>query len=42
VGHVGVVVAARGDAIEIISGNWSHRVARSVVARRRVVAFVMT
>jgi uncharacterized protein (TIGR02594 family) len=41
-GHVAVVVAARGEAIEIISGNWSHRVARSVVARRRVVAFVMT
>jgi uncharacterized protein (TIGR02594 family) len=41
-GHVGVVVAAHGDAIEIISGNWSHRVARSIVSRRSVVAFVMT
>jgi hypothetical protein len=39
--HVGVVVASIGDRVEIISGNWSHRVGRAVVSRRSLV-FVRT
>ena len=39
--HVGVVVAALGNRVEIVSGNWSHRVARAVVSRRGLV-FVRT
>jgi cell wall-associated NlpC family hydrolase len=39
-GHVGIVVADRGRAIEIVSGNWGHRVARALIARARVTAFV--
>jgi len=40
-GHVGVFVglAAAGD-VEIVSGNWGRRVARSVISRRSVTAFV--
>ena len=38
--HIGIVVADLGDEIEIISGNWNHRVARSRIPRRAVVAFV--
>ena len=39
-GHVGVVVADLGPEILIISGNWSHRVARAFIPRRSVVAFI--
>jgi hypothetical protein len=39
-GHVGVVVADDGHEIEIISGNWLHRVARARISRRSVTAFV--
>jgi uncharacterized protein (TIGR02594 family) len=40
-GHVGIVVADRGeDTVEIISGNWSHRVLRARILRRDVTAFV--
>jgi hypothetical protein len=39
-GHVGVVVADEGEEIEIISGNWLHRVARARISRRSVSAFV--
>jgi hypothetical protein len=39
--HVGVVVAYLGSEVEIVSGNWSHRVARAVVSRRGLV-FVRT
>jgi uncharacterized protein (TIGR02594 family) len=39
-GHVGFVVADRGDTVEIVSGNWGHRVARGKIARRDVTAFV--
>ena len=40
-GHVGIVVADRGEAsVEIVSGNWSHRVARSTIPRRAVTAFI--
>jgi hypothetical protein len=39
--HVGVVVASLGDRVEVVSGNWSHRVGRAVVPRRSLV-FVRT
>jgi len=39
-GHVGLLIAVRGDRVEIISGNWSGRVARAIIARSRVAAFV--
>jgi uncharacterized protein (TIGR02594 family) len=40
-GHVGLVEAVNADgSISMISGNWSHRVARARIARREVVAFV--
>lgn len=40
-GHVGIVEAIELDgSIRLISGNWGHRVARSIVARRTIVAFV--
>jgi hypothetical protein len=39
--HVGVVVADLGSEVEIVSGNWSHRVARAVLSRRGLV-FVRT
>jgi hypothetical protein len=39
--HVGVVVADLGSEVEIVSGNWSHRVARAVVSRRGLI-FVRT
>jgi hypothetical protein len=39
--HVGVVVAALGNRVEIVSGNWGHRVGRAVVSRRGL-AFVRT
>jgi len=39
-GHVGVVVADEGQEIEIISGNWLHRVARARIRRRSVSALV--
>ena len=39
-GHVGFVVADLGSEIEILSGNWSHRVARAFIPRRSVVAFI--
>ena len=38
--HVGFVVADRGNEIEIVSGNWSHRVARAFIPRRSVIAFI--
>ena len=39
--HVGVVVADLGSEVEIVSGNWDHRVARAVVSRRGLI-FVRT
>ena len=39
-GHVGFVVADLGSEIEIVSGNWSRRVARAFIPRRSVVAFI--
>ena len=40
-GHVGVVARVNPDgSIEIVSGNWNRRVARSVIARGSVTAFV--
>ena len=39
--HVGVVVASLGDRVEVVSGNWGHRVGRAVVSRRALV-FVRT
>jgi hypothetical protein len=39
-GHVGLVVADEGATIEIVSGNWGHRVAHARIPRRSVTAFV--
>jgi len=40
-GHVGIVARVNSDgSIEIVSGNWNRRVARSVILRRSVTAFV--
>jgi hypothetical protein len=39
--HVGVVVASLGDRVEVVSGNWGHRVGRAVVSRRSLI-FVRT
>ncbi len=40
-GHVGIVAGVAADgAVEIISGNWGHRVARAFVPRWQVTAFV--
>ena len=40
-GHVGFVEGVEPDgSIRLVSGNWSHRVTRSVVARWKVLAFV--
>jgi uncharacterized protein (TIGR02594 family) len=41
-GHVGIVVAVRGDAVDIVSGNWGGRVARATISRAQVTAFVRT
>jgi len=42
-GHVGIVESINADgSITIISGNWSHRVARGVISRRQVTAFIRT
>ena len=41
-GHVGIVVAVRGDAVDIVSGNWGGRVARATISRAQVTAFVGT
>jgi hypothetical protein len=39
--HVGVAEAVDADgAVTIVSGNWSHRVARSIIARGSVTAFI--
>jgi len=38
--HVGFVVADRGATVEIVSGNWGHRVARATLPRWAFVAFV--
>lgn len=39
--HVGVVEAIDpGGLVHFISGNWGHRVARGVVPRGAVMAFV--
>ena len=38
--HVGLVEAVYGDRIGILSANWSHRVARAVISRRQVAAFI--
>lgn len=38
--HVGFVVADFGDELEIVSGNWSRRVARARIPRRAALAFV--
>jgi hypothetical protein len=39
--HVGIVVADLGGQVEIVSGNWSHRVARAVVSRGGLI-FIRT
>jgi uncharacterized protein (TIGR02594 family) len=40
-GHIGVVASIGADgSIRLISGNWGHRVAATVISRRAVVAFV--
>ncbi|MFZ1109873.1 MAG: CHAP domain-containing protein [Rhodomicrobium sp.] len=39
-GHVGIVIAVDRATVEIVSGNWSHRVARARIARGEVTAFV--
>ena len=39
--HVGVVVASLGDRVEVVSGNWGHRVGRAFVSRRSLI-FVRT
>jgi hypothetical protein len=39
--HVGVVVAALGDKVEVVSGNWGRRVGRAIVSRRSLI-FVRT
>jgi cell wall-associated NlpC family hydrolase len=39
-GHVGIVVADLGATVEIVSGNWGHRVAHARILRRSVTAFV--
>ena len=40
-GHVGVVARVNADgSVEIVSGNWGHRVARARIWRRQVTAFV--
>ena len=39
--HVGIVVADLGGEVEIVSGNWNHRVARAVVSRGGLI-FVRT
>lgn len=40
-GHVGLVEGVEPDgSIRLISGNWGHRVAQSIVARNAVMAFV--
>jgi len=39
--HVGLVEGVESDgSIRLISGNWGHRVAQSVIARNAVTAFV--
>jgi uncharacterized protein (TIGR02594 family) len=38
--HVGLVRRVEGDSIELISGNWGHRVAIGVVPRRQISAFI--
>ena len=32
--HVGIVVADLGGSVEMVSGNWSHRVKRAIVSKR--------
>jgi uncharacterized protein (TIGR02594 family) len=40
-GHVGLVEGVEPNgSIRLISGNWGHRVAESVISRRAVIAFV--
>ena len=40
-GHVGFVSGVNPDgSIQLLSGNWGHRVSQSSVSRRQVVAFV--
>ncbi len=40
-GHVGIVEGLEGDgSVRIISGNWGRRVARAIVPRAQIVAFV--
>ncbi|MDR3464219.1 MAG: CHAP domain-containing protein [Beijerinckiaceae bacterium] len=42
-GHVGIVEGVNPNgSIAIISGNWGHRVARGVISRGVVTAFVQT
>ena len=40
-GHVSRVVARLGDSVELISGNWSKRVAIHLARTRDIVAFRM-
>jgi hypothetical protein len=35
--HVGIVVASYSGEVEIVSGNWGHRVARAIVSRGALV-----
>lgn len=40
-GHVGIVEAVAPDgSVRIVSGNWGQRVARAIIPRGMVVAFV--
>ena len=41
-GHVGIVVAVHGNSVDIVSGNWGHRVAYATIPRWQVTAFVRT
>ena len=40
-GHVGIVEDVLPDgSVAIVSGNWGRRVARGVISRRSVMAFI--
>lgn len=40
--HVGFFLGWTKGGVQIVSGNWSHRVAVSVISRRSVTAFIRT
>ena len=39
--HVGVVVASLGNSVEVVSGNWGHRVGRATLPRNSLI-FIRT